>query len=170
MGWQQRKPYTFCKISNFQSIIARKLSGTSGSKFSEIGHNAMHFVWLNDCLVPRSRSHVVTQTANWPLSPLQCWCLWVGVQKPSGKCNIDGREEEGYVFNSFDALHLLFKRSVTTIYDRGCSEAKNVNKDPKVSGIWEQLCTFWAHNFVFTLRVTKESLEKVEREDVEEPG
>ena len=27
------------------------------------------------------------------------------------------REEEGYVINSFDALHLLFKRSVTTIYD-----------------------------------------------------
>ena len=26
-----------------------------------------------------------------------------------------------YVINSFDALHLLFKRSVTTIYDRDCS-------------------------------------------------
>ena len=52
--------------------------------------------------------------------PLQCCCLWVGVQKPTGKCNIDGREEKGYVINSFDALHLLFKRSVSTIFDRDC--------------------------------------------------
>ena len=57
---------------------------------------------------------------NLPPLPLQGWCLWVGVQKPTGKCNIDWRDEEGYVINSFDALHLLFKRSVTTIYDRDC--------------------------------------------------
>ena len=58
---------------------------------------------------------------NLPPLRLQCRCLWVGVQNPTGQCNVDGREAEGYVINSFDALHLLFKRSVTTIYDRDCS-------------------------------------------------
>ena len=31
-----------------------------------------------------------------------------------------GREEEGCVINSLDATYVLFKRGVTTIYDRGC--------------------------------------------------
>ena len=59
-----------------------------------------------------SVTNVVTQTAICPLSPFN-----VDVQNPTGKCSIDWREEKGYVINSFDALHLLFKRSVTTIYD-----------------------------------------------------
>ena len=42
------------------------------------------------------------------------------MQELTGKHNIEGREEEGCLINSLDASYVLFKRGVTTIYDRGC--------------------------------------------------
>ena len=41
-------------------------------------------------------------------------------QHYNGKRNIEEREEEGYVIDSLDSSYVLFKRGVTTIYDRGC--------------------------------------------------
>ena len=43
------------------------------------------------------------------------------MQELTGKRNNEGREEEGCVISSLDASYVLFKRGVTTIYDRGCS-------------------------------------------------
>ena len=46
-------------------------------------------------------------------------------QHKNGKRNIEGREGEGCVINSLDASYVLFKRGVTTIYDRGVGDRQH---------------------------------------------
>ena len=69
---------------------------------------------------------------NVSLLPFQFWCLWVPVQELTENRNIEGREEEGCVISSLDASYWLFKRGVTTIYDRGCMNVEWRISDKKM--------------------------------------
>ena len=65
-------------------------------------------------------TNVVALKENFSPLPLSRLMFMDSSAKLTGKRNIEGREEESCVINSLDASYVLFKRGVTTIYDRGC--------------------------------------------------